>query len=131
MEKSIKITGVTKEQLDKALDMYYSMFLCNGIVHRGLNAYQLVKAKNEETLELHFYWFHADKNDVNMFPCEMSKDTLVGFVWDWLSTHQVDHDILTDGSLGKGWTLEGKDWFHEYDDNPKLIVRFTTMVYGK
>lgn len=143
MRKNIYITGTSYDELKSSLELVYSMFLkCHCDDCKGITAFRLFQHNpladsnsSRESIddgpELHLYSSLVRQKDAENFPCAISMNPVCDMIWEWLSKQEINHDIDTDGSLGRGWNLSAADPIFGFSDNPLIIVRFTTMVYGK
>lgn len=140
MEKRISITGVTFEELTLALGLCYKMFFESHRKEcRGVTAYNVLRfpasqeSASEDIEELHLYSSYQPTENALNLPNVISEGTLASLIWDYLKKFEKA-DLDTDGSLGRGWSiLAGSPLYGDsrLNDRPNIVVRFTTMVYGK
>lgn len=106
---------------------------------QGVTAYNVLRfpatkeSASEDVEELHLYSHYQQKENTLNLPNVISEGTLASLIWDYLKKFEKAN-LDTDGSLGRGWSiLAGNPLYGDsrLDDRPDIVVRFTTMVYGK
>lgn len=153
MENDVIVTGTTIEQLRKAIDLIFNMFVdghreecagINGFMEKKLicdpfkEDYVKLTAEEKEpdmskiNPTIFFYSHmpeHYNYKNVTRLPLLLDREAFTQFCWNWLKQFEKA-EIDFDGSTGRGFTIRGTD-FYCVEGCPCVSLDFTTMFYGK